>query len=420
MRPGPIRRAAATLVALAALVAGAAAQPAEPPSGDRAVHRLEVRDGGVAIADVVSVLLAEVGGPIALPGSLPDTRIPVADAIGRAAVLGLDMALDRIGVDLALRDDTLIVAIDRRQLDARIDELEGVLRRVLGRRPPVFALDRVQGSAQGGPPVVFVHGLDSGPESLHGAAAALAHDGRDVYLFRYPDDGRIRRTARALGRLLRGLHRDTGRRIDLVTVSMGGVVARTYLETDPDYGGEVARFIACCPPFGGAPLARYHAVREIPETLSDLLGEGLGGLFVFDGLGQAARDLQPDSPLMRDLRAAERREGVRYSILAGDGDVVGPEVFAVADATLARLARSEDAMARTAATWLEGLVEAARAVSGPRGDGAVTLESQRLDGVDDRAVLPVDHLSFLAGDGADEPIPGLAEVRRRLGSPGPP
>lgn len=376
--------------------------------------------GKVTTEDLLEVLLRECGSKVEVPDGAVGGTLQVSGITGVAVLLGVNLLLGPLGVSASIGDSEFRLAVDDDKLRQHVDDLEAALRTLFGADPtPTYALERVEGSDPKGPPVVLVHGLDSGPERMMGAARAIAAAGYDTWMLHYPDDGRIVTSAKELGRLLRELHAERKKRISLVSVSMGGVVARTYLETDPDYSGEVARFIACCPPFGGSPMARYHVLAEITETLGDLVAKGFDGFFIFDGLGQGAADLLPKSALMRRLAKTRRKRGVRYAILAGRGSIVPLAGFVAAESVLDALRQQAEPSDKLTLDLLREVVTTAKDVSGTRGDGAVTLKSQELRGVKDRVILDHHHLEFLAGDGADpaEPIPALAEVLKRLPKP---
>ncbi len=413
----PTTRALSTVACALALCLAGQAATAQTPADvgiDVIEHRLPLdRAGRVAIADLVAILVEQIGPRIQITSDTIPGHVGVADLDGQLTLAGLTMLLGPVGVTFHTEPTTLTVRIDRVILGGHMDRLEAALRELLGDRAPVYTLEHLPAPLPGGYPVVLIHGLDSSAEALRGAGSALARDGYDVHLLHYPDDGRVEVTAAALGHLLRGLHADRQQRIALVTTSMGGLIARTYVELDADYAGEVSHLIACGPPNNGSKLARFHHLAEIAETFGDMLGDqGLDGFFVFDGLGQAATDLAPGSLLLTRLNGAKRAPATRYSILAGDGDVLHQGAFAALLLTIEALRQRASANERLLLDTLTDIASTAQAVSGPHGDGAVTLASQTLAGVADRVVLPLHHLEYLAGD--VEPIPALAEVRSRL------
>jgi pimeloyl-ACP methyl ester carboxylesterase len=404
-----------SLCSLVALVlAGGPGEPARAADLSRYTLRLDAR-GRVSTRSLAAVALEMWGVPVALPEALGRGMLDLGSPAARASLEGLGPLLRMAGITLWREPRALLIEVDRDQLRAAHDAVEAALTALLGGPSVRHGLRRLPESSPEGPPVVLVHGLDSAPDQLAGAARAIARRGYDVYLASYPNDRSILVSAGELGADLRALHAARGRRLALVTTSMGGLVVQAYLELDPAYRGEVARFIACAPPFAGSPLARYRGVLEVLETAADLVTVGWEGFFVFDGLGQAGLDLEPGSTTLARLQEGRRRAGVTYSILAGQADLVPPALLTLAKQALARLAaRKPTAGSAVALELAREALRTVESLAAPAGDGAVALESTRLAGVRDHLVLPVHHLAFLAGDESDRPIPALTEVLARL------
>jgi triacylglycerol esterase/lipase EstA (alpha/beta hydrolase family) len=123
-----------------------------------------------------------------------------------------------------------------------------------------------------------------------------------VLSFNYRGGDGIERSARALKQYLRRHVR--GGRLDLVGHSLGGLVARVYIE---QLGG--ARRVDRCVTLGAPHRGTYNAY---------WLGSRLGA------------QLRPDSPLFRRLDGSgAATPGVRFlSIVAGSDNLVIPRVFA--------------------------------------------------------------------------------------------
>jgi pimeloyl-ACP methyl ester carboxylesterase len=394
------------------LVAGDA--QAAPEASTSTIRLAMDEDGNVKAQDLLRLVLHEMGSSVDVPEGVVDGKIPLGSVEGRLVIYGLDKLMRDHGLGLELGEDVLILTLDQDKLADHVDSLEAALREIFGADRPRVVLSRVAGSNAKGPPVVLLHGLDGSAGRFGPAAGALAGAGYDVYLFTYPNDGRIMDSALALGAELRALRDLRGRKISLVTQSMGGLVALAAVELDEAYDGSVDRLIACVPPFGGAPMARYHLITEAVDTVRGLLDGDPRGLVIFDGLGQASSDLRPGSRLLRKIAGSKRRPEVKISILAGQGEVV-PDTHLLALEVALRAARPETAAGERLA--LDLLLEAtvtSRGAAGGRGDGAVPLSSQRLPGVDDRVVLPLNHLEFLSEDAEAGEVQALGEVLKRL------
>ena len=63
------------------------------------------------------------------------------------------------------------------------------------------------------------------------------------------------------------------RRISLVTLSLGGIIALYAIERDPEYHNDVDRFIACATPFRGAGLAKYRPLSTLKNAVSGLAAQ---------------------------------------------------------------------------------------------------------------------------------------------------
>jgi len=146
--------------------------------------------------------------------------------------------------------------------------------------------------------VVFVHGLAANRSGFLPLRAYLRLHGRRRQLaFNYRSAGSIERSALALKRAIdAGIG---GGRIDLVAHSLGGLVARCYLQL---LGGarRVDRLITL-----GTPHHGTHAANFIPSGL--------------------VRQLLPESPFLQHLNAQSPPEGLEVtSIVAGRDLLIQP------------------------------------------------------------------------------------------------
>lgn len=146
--------------------------------------------------------------------------------------------------------------------------------------------------------IVFVHGLAANRSGFLPLQGFLRlHGYGHQYAFNYRSAGSIESHALQLKRALSEQVR--GGRIDLVTHSLGGLVARYYLQA---LGGarRVDRLITL-----GTPHHGSHAANFIPSAF--------------------VRQLLPDGPFMRHLNALPPPEGVRTtSVVAGRDLLVQP------------------------------------------------------------------------------------------------
>jgi len=151
--------------------------------------------------------------------------------------------------------------------------------------------------------VVLVHGYLANRSTLLPLAGYLRWRGfQQVLSFNYRSGDGVEQGAIALRDYLRRHVR--GGRIDLVCHSLGGLVARVYLQ---ELGG--ARRVDRCITLGTPHQGTYNSY------------------WVASRVG---RELRPDSALLARLAASRQRaSGVRFlSIVAGSDNLVVPRVFA--------------------------------------------------------------------------------------------
>jgi len=165
-----------------------------------------------------------------------------------------------------------------------------------------------EGEGHGGTPVVLLHGFGMNRTNWVWLGARLVERGiGPLYGTSYFSLQRTVRSAHHLRDFVeRVLAREDARRVDIVAHSLGGVVARYYMER-----------------LGGA-----HKVRRLVTIASPHGGTHLGRL----GLVPSARDLTQGSPMLTDL--GPPKPGVVHTSIwsRADAVVVPPESSQVAPA----------------------------------------------------------------------------------------
>jgi pimeloyl-ACP methyl ester carboxylesterase len=270
----------------------------------------------------------------------------------------------------------------------------------------------------------------------------LREAGYSVARFEYPNDGPISDAADLLAEGLRASKAAGVERIDIVAHSMGGLVARDVLTRAAYYGGDglggaaaehgqrrfpaVDRLIMCGTPNHGSQLVRLRGLIELREHLTTAIAtsQNLSDLAAIDGNGEAGVDLLPDSEFLRRLNARPLPTHTRITIIAARLSPVDGQKVQSAMQRLRSLASSSetpawlrDAAAGAAAEFLEKNAE--KAID-TLGDGCVSIESAKLEGVDDILIVRGSHLGMILnmGGGTDTPA-AVPIVLRRLGAESP-
>lgn len=257
--------------------------------------------------------------------------------------------------------------------------------------------------------ILVMGGLQGSIESAERFALALSeaiHNPADTRMavFGYPNDGSMCESAEVLREMLADLHRQSPEtKVSIVAHSMGGLVARHAIEPSPPHEGCklpcVDQLVMICPPNHGSVLAQYADALEFPDALSKVQSGSLSFTqvaqsLINDGLGEACEELVPTSPFLQELNSRPRATGVRYSIVSGTAGPMTPLIrFASSVASkgireqtrINRLPNAVDLVNRADELLLSD--EFAQGL----GDGAVSLQSAALQGVNEFHTLPITH-----------------------------
>jgi len=262
-----------------------------------------------------------------------------------------------------------------------------------------FEADRgVRDTAPDRQSVVLIHGLDDPGKVWQDLAPALAKEDFDLWLMEYPNDQPVVESARLFSDELRKLPPLGITRISVVAHSMGGLVTREMLtRPEIDYATamtdglvpEVAELIMVATPNHGSQLARVRVFGETRDHLVRLMkGEASWLGMILDGAGEAKIDLLPGSRFLTELNARPHPEGLEMFIIAGISSPWNEDdINRWVDSTRRRLSGENQ-------EWPVKFGETLVSMTHGLGDGLVTVESTRLEGVPHRTVDGT-HLSMI-------------------------
>jgi pimeloyl-ACP methyl ester carboxylesterase len=328
------------------------------------------------------------------------------------------------GSAIELRDDSAVLRLEELPAESLCRRASRMTRLIAAEKYPLatatqarrWGLSLPQRVDRNRPLVVLVHGLDADRNDCVPMGELLCQNGWQVAYFSYPGDQPIEDSAALLARSMHDLfQRFPGIHVNIVAHSMGGLVARDYLER-PEYVGFVDRLIMVAPPNHGSSWAHLRSVLSAQENyyLRRDEPEWRWSWVITEGMGEAGSDLLPGSGFLTDLNARSRRAGVKYTIIAGNSSTV-TEVEA---ALIESLGTCVPTFART--WWgfgycyrgLHDKAERMRCEAG-NSDGVVSLSSAALDGVSDLVVVHADHRALYLPDGKSAPA-AWAVVKDRL------
>jgi pimeloyl-ACP methyl ester carboxylesterase len=262
--------------------------------------------------------------------------------------------------------------------------------------------------------VVLVHGLDDPGKVWVNLAPTLMNNGFDVWIMTYPNDQPIVESARFLCEEMVSLRGKGTKTVSIVAHSMGGLVAREMLSSPElayaqsalnDDVPAVAQLVMVGTPNHGSELARFRIFTEFRDQLTQVF-EGdyhwLRG--VLDGAGEAGLDLIPGSPFLETLNSRPHPKNVSMLVVAGVMSTwKTDDIESFIQGVKIRLPdRTHEAVAGIG----DLLISMAQGV----GDGLVSVDSARLDGVP-LCMVQGTHLSIIRNMSVDsERIPPAVPI----------
>ena len=245
--------------------------------------------------------------------------------------------------------------------------------------------------------VILIHGLDDPGKVWQNLAPELAKEDYNVLFMEYPNDQPVVESSQLFFKELQELKEFGVDRISIVAHSMGGLVSRELL-TNPDFQYErsvnedlvpgVLKFIMVGTPNHGSQMARFRLFSEMRDHLARLSkGETTWQGAIFDGAGEAKIDLLPESRFLTELNSRPHPD-IDMLIIAGisspwqEDDINGM----VADVRKEVPADQQE--------LVNDIGEYMIKMTHGLGDGLVTIESARLEGI---PLLTVEgtHLSMI-------------------------
>ena len=391
-----------------------------PISADPREARIPLHDGKVRTAELSDMICRELRLPEC---SFSCGDIDVSGLQGSRLVEAMNKALGD-GCRLSLSDESLTLHFDLDLLPEDMRSAKKAARiftaiaapEATARQMAYYGLWTPRTIDASKPLVVLVHGLDCDRVNWAAMVELLNAEGRQVALFTYPSDQPIVDSATELGHQLALLRTDTpGLKYDMICHSMGGLVARAYIEGDDYDDGGVERLIMLGTPNRGTDWATYRLALEIDEHFDLWRHEPDWSptWMITDGLGEAGSDLKPGSAFLKALNANPRREGVKYTIIAGN---LNPARRMTANC----LENTADWIPnRVSKLWgfrqtkkkLAGSAERLRERG--KSDGPVGVSRCKLKGVDDFVVVAADHATLVYPVKGKEPV-AWETIRDRL------
>jgi pimeloyl-ACP methyl ester carboxylesterase len=266
----------------------------------------------------------------------------------------------------------------------------------------IYGLKLPENYDPAGPLVVLIHGVDSGPGMWWSMGEHLKESGRQYGFFNYASDAPVKGAIESLTREMEALHtKHPQARVHFIAHSMGGLVARGYIEGERyalPTAQAVEKFIAIAPPNHGSCWAMCRWTLEFNEQYwLWKTNKDWSPIWAYtDGRGEAGDDIEPGSKFLKDLNARPRRDGVRYTIIAGNHNAAARMGANAVDAVEGLIPNKDWWGVRQVRSGLDMAQTKLRKQEGP-GDGVVDVESAKLEGVADIVILHADHAALAMG-----------------------
>jgi hypothetical protein len=178
---------------------------------------------------------------------------------------------------------------------------------------------------------------------------------------------------------------------------MGALVARSLVEDDATWAGDVSSLILIAPVNQGSHLARVQTVIQLMNGLQSINEKKTSRamMHLSDGMGESAQDMLPGSAFLEGLNRRPRRRGVPYHIVAGDSGLLTRDGRAQIETRFDLVNRNAGILGRLTQAATADLPELLDELTDGTGDGCVAVARTRLDGVTDHVILHANHAELI-------------------------
>jgi pimeloyl-ACP methyl ester carboxylesterase len=249
------------------------------------------------------------------------------------------------------------------------------------------------------PTICLVHGLNSSSGGFVHMIPWLEDAGYGLVTYDYPFNRAIDESCTSFTRDWAAFRAQVHDKLPwaIVAHSMGALLARSLVEDDATWAGDVSSLIMIAPVNHGSHLAKVQTVIQLMNGLQALSGKNTARAMtnLSDGLGQAAQDMLPGSTFLKALNRQPRRRGLPYHIVAGDRGLLTRDARAQLEARVDLVMRNAGIFGRMTQIATADLPDLLEELTDETGDGCVAVERTRLEGVADHVTIHANHAELI-------------------------
>jgi pimeloyl-ACP methyl ester carboxylesterase len=362
--------------------------------------------GDVQVAEIVAQLARASGVPI----DRPPTSLTLSTR-GLSRALTKTVLSEALGpeVEIAFRPGAMVLTVDdgilapARQAEwiRRLHDLADRAAEAAKRRENygMHALASYRPNDPSRPTICLVHGLNSSSGGYVHMIPWLEEAGYGIVIHDYPFNRPIAESCAGFARDWAAFRRQAGEKLPwaILSHSMGALVARSLVENDATWAGDVSSLIMIAPVNQGSHLARVQTVIQLMNGLRSINEKKTSKalMHLSDGLGQAAQDMLPGSAFLNELNRRPRRRGLPYHIVAGDSGFLTRDGRAQLEGRIDLVNRNAGIFGRLTQAATADLPDLLDELTDGTGDGCVAIARTRLEGVTDHVILHANHAELI-------------------------
>jgi pimeloyl-ACP methyl ester carboxylesterase len=390
-------RAGIAILVLSSHAHGSATRTVEVPVG---------KGGEVQVAEIISRLAVASDAALERPAAdLTLSTQGLARALTKTLLsetLGQDVAITfRPGMMVLTIDERILAPENRQEWLRRLGHLAERTDEAAKKRQSygMHALKSYRPNDPTRPTVCLVHGLNSSSGGFVHMIPWLEEAGYGIVIYDYPFNRSIAESCQGFARDWAAFRAEVKDALpwSIVAHSMGALVARSLVEDKSGPAHDVRSLILIAPVNQGSQLARMQTIVQFMRGLQAIKGKNTAKAMMnlSDGLGQAADDMLPGSPFLKELNRRPRRQNLPYHIIAGDRGFLTREARAQIEGRIDLVTRNTGVLGRLTQAATADLPDLLDELTDNTGDGCVRVERTRLDGVTDHIVIHANHAELI-------------------------